>query len=162
MLGSFCAAFFTETRSEFIFPGSWRFKNEQRYFHWIRNRAVRDLEAEGTILSERRTLSSGGTIKLVWHKKFRYYKREASRVIDLVNQYSDPNIGAALGLQGEALILEGFARIEFVMKGRDAKHYGGRVWIQTDHDVDFVFEREWASVRHRSQEYAWLYGSNGV
>lgn len=40
--------------------------------------------------------------------------------MELVNQYSDPNIGTALGLQGEALILEGFARIEFVMKGRDA------------------------------------------
>jgi hypothetical protein len=60
----------------------------------------------------------------------------------LVNEYSDPNIGAAIGLQGEALVLEGFARIEFVMKGRDVNRYGGRVWSESDHDLDFVFERD--------------------
>lgn len=70
------------------------------------------------ILSERRNLQSGGTIKLLWNKKFRYHKREAANLVELVNEYSAPNIGAALGLQGEALILEGFASIEFVMKGR--------------------------------------------
>ena len=96
-------------------------QNEGRYFHWITNRAIRDLEAEGVILSERRNLISGGTIKVLWHRSHRYYKREAARLVDLVTEYSAPNIGAALGLQGEALILEGFASIEFVMKGRDRK-----------------------------------------
>jgi len=59
---------------------------------------------------------------------------------NLISQH--PNIGGALGLQGEALILEGFANLEFVMKGRETNSYGGRVWTETEHDLDFVFERD--------------------
>jgi len=95
----FLRDFFDRNPQRVYFSRQLEVQNEQRYFHWITNRAVRDLEAEGAILTERRKLDSGGTVKLVWHRKFRYYKREATKVIDLVNQYSDPNIGAALGLR---------------------------------------------------------------
>jgi hypothetical protein len=117
-------------------------QNEDRYFHWITNRAIRELEDEGAILSERRSLISGGTIKLLWHRSYRYYKREAGKLVELVTEYAASNIGAALGLQGEALVLEAFASIQCVMKGRDANKYGGQVWTESDHDVDFVFERD--------------------
>jgi len=135
-------SFFERNRHNVYFSRQLEVQNEDRYFHWITNRAIRDLESEGIILSERRNLSSGGTIKVLWHKRFRYYKREAAKLVTLVNEYSAPNIGAALGLQGEALILEGFASIEFIMKGRDKNEYGGQRWTQTDHDVDFIFERD--------------------
>ncbi len=134
--------FFERNSQRVHFSRQLEVQNENRYFHWITNRAIRDLEDEGLILSERRKLSSGGTIKLLWHRRFRYYKREAARVVDLVNEYSAPNIGAALGLQGEALILEGFASIEFVMKGRETREYGGLAWTKSDHDMDFIFERD--------------------
>jgi len=134
--------FFDRHPQQVYFSRQLEVQNEDRYFHWITNRAIRDLESEGMILSERRNLQSGGTIKLLWNKKFRYHKREAAKLVELVNEYSAPNIGAALGLQGEALILEGFASIEFVMKGRDKNEYSGRVWTQSAHDVDFVFERD--------------------
>ena len=117
-------------------------QNEGHYFHWITNRAIRNLEEEGVILSERRNLTNGGTVKLVWHKAYRYYRREAASLVELINEYADPNIGAALGLQGEALILDGFASIEFVMRGRDSQRYQGRVWTESDHDLDFLFERD--------------------
>ena len=138
----FLRGFFERKPERVYFSRQLEVQNENRYFHWITNRAVRDLEAEGTILSETRSLRSGGTVKLVWLRGYRYYKREAARLVELVNEYSDPNIGAALGLQGETLVLEGFARIEFVMKGRDSNRYGGRVWAESDHDLDFVFERD--------------------
>jgi hypothetical protein len=138
----FLRSFFERNPERVYFSRQLEVQNENRYFHWITNRAVRDLEAEGAILSETRSLRSGGTVKLVWLRGYRYYKREAARLVELVNEYSDPNIGAALGLQGEALVLEGFARIEFVMKGRDCNRYGGRAWAESDHDLDFVFERD--------------------
>jgi len=59
-----------------------------------------------------------------------------------VEEYSDPNIGGSLGLQGEALVLEGFARSQFVMRNRDARSYGEQSWIETEHDLDFIFERD--------------------
>jgi hypothetical protein len=134
--------FFERNSQHVYFSRQLEVQNEGRYFHWITNRAIRDLEAEGVVLSERRNLISGGTIKVLWHRSYRYYKREAARLVDLVTEYSAPNIGAALGLQGEALVLEGFASIEFVMKGRDKNEYGGREWTESDHDLDFIFERD--------------------
>ena len=134
--------FFELNRQHVYFSRQLEVQFERQYFHWITNRALRDLESRGNILSERRRLASGGTVKLVWHKGYRYYKREAARVVELVNEYSDPNIGAALGLQGEAMVLEGFARIEFVMKGRNTNSYQGRNWVETGHDLDFIFERD--------------------
>lgn len=134
--------FFDNNRDRVYFSRQLEVQNEDRYFHWITNRAIRDLESEGLLLSERRALLSGGTIKLIWNRKFRYYKREAGKLVDLVNEYAAPNIGAALGLQGEALILEGFASIEFIMKGRDKNEYGAERWTETAHDGDFIFERD--------------------
>jgi hypothetical protein len=138
----FLRAFFERNPQHVYFSRQLEVQNERTYFHWITNRAIRNLEAEGAILSERRALKSGGTVKLVWRKGYRYYKREAAGLVQLVNEYSDPNIGAALGLQAEALILEGFASLEFVMKGRDVNSFNGRVWAASDHNLDFVFERE--------------------
>jgi len=87
-------------------------------------------------------LSDGGTIHLLWHRRNRYYKRAANRLLSLVDAYAAPNVGAALGLHGEAMVLDGFARHQFVMKGREVREYHGRVWTQTDHDLDFIFERD--------------------
>lgn len=99
----FLRGFFERNPQHVYFSRQLEVQNEKTYFHWITNRAIRNLEGEGIILSETRKLNSGGTVKLVWRKGYRYYKREAAGLVQLVNEYSDPNIGAALGLQGEAL-----------------------------------------------------------
>jgi hypothetical protein len=62
--------------------------------------------------------------------------------VQIVEEYSDPNIGGALGLQGEALVLEGFARRQFVMMGRNTQEFGPVRWRRTEHDLDFIFERD--------------------
>ncbi len=135
-------AFFEGHRRQVFFSRQLEVQNEELYFHWITNRAIRDLESEGLILSDRRALKGGGRVKLLWHRSHRYYKRDADRLLNLVEEYSDPNIGAALGLQGEALVLEGFARLEFVMKGRNTSAYTNREWLRTAHDIDFIFEKD--------------------
>ncbi len=109
-------------------------QNEHEYFHWITNRAIHDLEAEGSIKGEWRKLRTGTAIKLVWHKGYRFYKRSARQLVSLVEEYSDPNIGASLGLHGETMVLEGFARTQFVMMSRDANTYqikNGKALITT-------------------------------
>jgi hypothetical protein len=42
-------------------------------------------------------------------------------LVALVEEYSDPNIGASLGLHGEMMVLEGFARSQFMMVGKNTK-----------------------------------------
>ena len=51
--------FFERNRQRVYFSRQLEVQNEDRYFHWITNRAIRDLESEGLVLSERRRLSSG-------------------------------------------------------------------------------------------------------
>lgn len=134
--------FFEENREQVFFSRQLEVLHESHWFHWITNRALRDLIKAGVIRSEVRPLGSGGSVSLMWHRSYRYYKRDASSLVRLVEEYADPNIGAALGLQGEALVLEGFARKQFVMHGRNTRGFGEAVWSETAHDLDFVFERD--------------------
>lgn len=134
--------FFEQRTEEVFFSRQLEVQNEHRYFHWITNRAIRDLEGEGLIRSEWRKLPRASSIKLMWHKNFRYYKREANRIASIVDEYANPNISAAIGLHGELMVLEAFARSEFVMRGRNTRAYGGRSWSTSDHDLDFIFERD--------------------
>ena len=136
--------FFKEHRGQVFFSRQLEVRYERDYFHWITNRALRDLEAMGLVRSEWRTLRSGGKLKLLWHRSYRFYRRSAARVISLVEEYADPNIGASLGLQGEMLVLEGFARLAFVMRGRDVQAYGWRQWQESGQDQRGfnLFERD--------------------
>jgi hypothetical protein len=116
--------------------------HENKYFHWITNRALRELRDKGYLLGEIRTLKTGGSISLLWHRGYRFYRRSAARVVDLVEKYADPNIGAAVGLHGELMVLEGFAKCEFVMRGRNTREFRGKAWLKTEHNLDFIFERD--------------------
>lgn len=61
---------------------------EDEFFHWVTNRAIVRLVHEGRILSERRVLAIGSSVNLLWHRKFRFYKRAAAEVFNLVNRYA--------------------------------------------------------------------------
>jgi hypothetical protein len=135
-------AFFAQSREAVFFSRQIEVRYEDEFFHWITNRALRELIVSESLRSETRQLTSGGAIKLIWHRSYRYYRRSAAQLVQLVEQYADPNIGGALGLHAEALVLEGFARCEFVMKGRNTRRYEDREWRDTDHDLDFIFERD--------------------
>lgn len=115
---------------------------EAKFFHWITNRAVRELVEEDFLKTEVRNLKTGGEVHLVWHRGNRYYRREAAAVVKLVDAYADSNVAGAIGLHGEAMVLEGFARSEFVMRGRNTNSYGGRTWQATGHTMDFIFEKD--------------------
>lgn len=134
--------FFEQNPERVFFSRQVEVHHEQAWFHWITNRAIRALIEAGEIRAERRPLVTGGTIHLMWHRNYRYYRRDAKRLTQLVEEYADPNIGAALGLHGEAMALEGFASLEFIMRGRETRRYGDREWVETEHDLDFIFERD--------------------
>ena len=135
--------FFERNKEQVVFSRQLEVQLEHKYFHWITNRAVRELAfGEGLLRVEKRKLPRAGSLTLYWHKSFRYYKREANRVARLVDEYANPNISATIGLHGEMMVLEAFARSEFVMRGRNTRSYGGKVWSASEHDLDFIFERD--------------------
>src|ERR1017187_2022760 len=67
--------FIDEHPEQVFFSRQIEVQNEGEFFHWVTNRAIRDLEGSGKILSETRGLKTGNTIKLLWHRSHRYYKR---------------------------------------------------------------------------------------
>lgn len=90
--------FFELNSTRVFFGNQLAVQNEGEFFHWITYRAIGQLINEGIILTERRRMKIGTEIKLVWHRKHRYYKRDAKRILDLVDEYGSPNICAAMGL----------------------------------------------------------------
>lgn len=133
---------FEENPQRVFFSRQLEVLHEGTWFHWITNRAPKELMNRGIIKSEIRQLTTGGKVNLLWHRSYRYYRREATRVLELVEAYADPNIGGAIGLHAELMVLEGFARKQFVMKGRNTRTFAGRTWTGTAHDLDFIFERD--------------------
>ena len=116
---------------------------EGRFFHWIIARALRNLVGARRVKTEvRRIPSTGGPIHLFWNRKYRYYRRAADEVVRLVSEYAHPNVAAAIGIHGEGMVLGGFADPEFVLKARETNEYQGRRWTRTNHDLDFLFERD--------------------
>jgi hypothetical protein len=115
---------------------------EDRWYHWVTNRALRDLIEQGAVRSEVRPLKTGGSAHVMWHRRHRYSRRDAKALITLIEEYADPNIGGAIGLHGELMVLEGFARRAYVMRGRNTRSFRGKDWTYTEHELDFIFERE--------------------
>jgi hypothetical protein len=134
--------FFEANPSAVFFGNQLAVHNEDTFFHWITYRAIADLIEAGLVNTERRKMAIGSEIKLVWHRKHRYYKRDAKRVVDLVDEYGSPNICAAMGLHGEQMILAGFARKQFVMRDHNTRRFLDREWTETEHNLDFIFERD--------------------
>lgn len=134
--------FFESRHTEVFFSRQVEVLHERSYFHWISNRAIRAVREQGEIRSERRDLATGGHIQRLWHRSLRYWRRPATRLVRLVEEYAAPNIGAALGLQGEALVLEGFARQQFVLHGRSIRAFRARESLRGEYDLDFIFERD--------------------
>jgi hypothetical protein len=134
--------FFKAHREQVFFSRQLEVQQEKQFFHWITNRALHRLRDEGLILTETRTLKTSGTIHVLWHRGYRFYRRNAKRLVELVDEYADPNIGGVIGLHGEIMVLEGFARNQFVMRGRNTREFAGRIWTRTNHNLDFIFERD--------------------
>lgn len=135
-------AFFEKRKEEVFYSRQVEVLYEEEFYHWITNRVIRDFIESGFLLSEERGLSTGGSIKIFWHKQNRYYRRKASNIISLVEEYAHPDILTTLGQHGEMMVLEGFARLGFVLKGRDVNVYDGRSWTETEHNLDFIFEKD--------------------
>lgn len=135
-------AHFVDNREKVFYSRQLEVLFEREYFHWVTNRALRRLIEEGHVVMEARRLDIGSEIKLVWLKSFRFYKRAANEVFNLVNRYTSAATDGTLGMQGEHLILAAFARRQFLLIAEEANSYKEAAWTHTGHDLDFIFEKD--------------------
>lgn len=115
---------------------------EDTYFHWVSNRAIRELISLGKVAHGTYPLRTGNQVHLLWNPRFRYYKRSAKRVAELVASFSENEFARLVGYTGEMLVLEAFARTGFSLVGRNVRSYKGRSWELSSHDLDFIWARD--------------------
>lgn len=92
--------FFDANREKVFSARQIEVRLEDDYFHWITERALRELAEEGSIKLEQRQLAHGAPINFVWHRSNRYTRRPLAELLRLVNEYSHPDFTAALGNTG--------------------------------------------------------------
>ena len=134
--------FFYENKASVFYGRQLEVLFEDRYFHWVTNRTLRLLVEQRIIVSETRQLKWGGNVTLYWQGSFRYYKREAQKVIDIVERYSIDKVGSSIGHYGELLVVEGFAKIRFLLLGRNVSVLEDKKWEYSGHNLDMVVERD--------------------
>jgi predicted RecB family endonuclease len=118
---------------------------EDRYFHWISVKALLELVAEGSILSEILELAPKVPIRFFRMKANRYWKRQASQIIKLVRRFSAPDFARAIGLQGELLVDAALPLAGFNVIARNVNSFQDRLWTKTGHDLDRIVERQGSS-----------------
>jgi predicted RecB family endonuclease len=118
---------------------------EDRYFHWISVKALLELVAEGSILSEILELAPKVPIRFFRMKANRYGKRQASQIIKLVRRFSAPDFARAIGLQGELLVDAALPLAGFNVIARNVNSFQDRLWTKTGHDLDRIVERQGSS-----------------
>src|SRR4029453_8078396 len=129
---------FAKQRARVFFGRQLAVQHEDRWFHWTTHRALARLEEEGFIKGEVRPLKYSDEVHLMWHRSYRYPRRQADRIVEIIESYLDPLMSRAIGRQGEWLVLEGFMRRQFVLVERAANAYRERAWTESNHNLDFV------------------------
>lgn len=115
---------------------------EKKYFHWISHKALRELTVQGAVLTEIRVTKGGNKLRLYWSKRNRYPKRAAAAVVRRVEEHSNPELTRAIGSHAENLFALAAGQEGFKLYGPSIRTFQGRAWAETEHDLDWIFERD--------------------
>jgi len=118
---------------------------EKQFFHWVTDRAIRELTAERKIKIEFIKIQVNGhqdLVKLITNKHNRYFRRSSKRVVELIKEYSHPSVTRDVGLWGQSLFKIAYAARGFQLIGEDTNEYKEKKWRQSKKNLDFILEKE--------------------
>jgi len=115
---------------------------ERQFFHWITAKAVNELIEEGLLGKEEVPLQKGTSVKFVFNKRLRYHKMLIRKCLKIIREYANPTIAIACGRQAEVLFFNALTNKGFLSKGQSINEYGGKKWTETEHDLDFIIEKD--------------------
>ncbi|PIQ86183.1 MAG: hypothetical protein COV74_05770 [Candidatus Omnitrophica bacterium CG11_big_fil_rev_8_21_14_0_20_45_26] len=118
---------------------------EKKFFHWVTGRAIKELKEEGRITVDYYPIqvrSHRDYIKIITHKKNRYYRTRAKQIASLVEMYSNPSITSDTGFVAEELFKVAYAEHQFSLIATHTNKLRGKQWVKTNHDVDFIVEKK--------------------
>jgi len=117
-------------------------KKPFKFFHWITAKAVNELIEEGDLREEEVPLGKNTRVKFVFNKKFRDHKMPIRKSTEVIREYSNPIIAMACGRQAEVLFFNALTNKGFLSHGQEVNEYGGKKWTETEHDLDFIIEKD--------------------
>lgn len=135
------ALFDTEPETVF-FENQLAIRFEDKYFHWVTVRTLKELRDSGKIGSELQKLGPTTQLRFYFNRSNRYWKRRAAELRKLVLMYSDPSFTPVLGTQGELLIDAGLPRVGFMPVADTVRTWNGITWTESGHDLDRIFVRD--------------------
>lgn len=118
---------------------------EKKFFHWVTDRAIRELQEEGKISVNFYPIPVGihrDAVKIITSRSNRFYKREATRIIELITGYSHPSVTQDIGLWGQELFKVAYGRYGFQLIAEDTNEFQGRRWLESDKNIDFIVEKK--------------------
>ena len=117
-------------------------KKPFEFFHWITAKAVNELISERLLGVEEVPLQTEIGLKFAFNKKFRHHKMLMRRCVEIVRRYASPTIAMACGWQAEVLFFNALVNSGFSSLGQDINAHRGKKWTETDHNLDFIIERD--------------------
>jgi hypothetical protein len=115
---------------------------EKQFFHWITAKAVNELISERILGVEQVSLQAETSLKFVFNKKFRHHRMLIRRCVEVVRGYASPAIAIACGRQAEVLFFNALVNNGFSSLGQDINECRNKKWTETDHNLDFIIERD--------------------
>jgi hypothetical protein len=134
--------FFAQNEEEVFYERQLTVIFEKKFFHWITVKALLELAAGGSVNSQVLELVPGVAIRFFWSRGNRYWKRQATRVINLVRRFSENAFIHAIGFQGEILVDAALPLAGFSQVARNARSFNDKMWSATGHNLDRIVERE--------------------
>ena len=135
---------------------------EDRYFHWVTHRIIDRLVKEKFLKEIEVKLSSDVRVKFVVRSDVKHYKREINKRVKLIEWCSSPRITEVLGKWGEHLTEFMFARLGFRVISRNTNEFKSKKWTKTNHDLDFIVEKDGILLRCRGKKHTSVYGKRGI
>lgn len=81
-------------------------------------------------------------LKFLFRKSYKDHKKVARAMADVVRRFSDPDISYACGESADTLFLHALMLRKFSCLGQDTNEFKGTKWLESNHDLDFILERD--------------------
>ena len=118
---------------------------ERQFFHWVTSAALNELVDEGKLASEIIPLwppEPKPELRFFWLPRLRYWLRKAKARRQLVQRFSQPAFGHALGDQGEMIFDAALGGAGFAVAAKHLKEWKDRSWRESSHNLDRVYARD--------------------
>ena len=119
-------------------------RHEKGYYHWLTDRALKELGDEEKIRVSFHQIRVGeysDRLKIMTIYSNRYFRRAATKVAELVEEYCSPDITQDVGLFAQEMFKVAYARYGYKLVKEDVKDFNGKTWGKSKKNLDFVIEK---------------------